>query len=174
MMLLFPSQFLFLGKRGWWKSTVRSWISNDTLSKTWISTDFWWSKVCDYRLPLELLDSLWGCHLRCSSKYQSSLRRQREDTFSRLCAEMLLLHSSAEKDEKFGAEDLGTRVWAQRSRMVTWITVWNRSTPHSACLNHRREPVSTGIGIILFIVCVKQSSLTKNWNFFLHEMSKSA
>lgn len=57
--------------------------------------------------------------------------------------------------------------------MVTWTTVWNGSALHSARLNHRSEPVSTGTGLILFTVYVKQSSLIKNWNFFLRETSKS-
>lgn len=69
-------------------------------------------------------------------------------------------------------QSLEQRTWAHvfghRSRMITWITVWNRSTPHSACLNHRRGPVSTGIGLILLLVHVKQTSLIKTGvSFFM-------
>lgn len=62
-------------------------------------------------------------------------------------------------------------VFGHRSRMVAWITVWNRSTPHSACLNHRREPVSTGIGLILFPVWVKQPSLKAGISFCMKQVS---
>lgn len=114
----------------------------------------------------------WGDHLWCSSNYWTSQRRERERTpfpaFVPSCCcwafQLRRMQSLEHLGHMFGHRDLE---WLHGS-------LWSRSTPHSACWNPRREPVSTEIGLILFPVCVKQSLLIKNWNFFLLETSKSA
>lgn len=114
----------------------------------------------------------WGDHLWCSSNYWTSQRRERERTpfpaFVPSCCcwafQLRRMQSLEHLGHMFG------------HRGLEWLhgSLWSRSTPHSACWNHGREPVSTEIGLILFPVCVKQSLLIKKTgiSFCLKQVSQ--